>query len=72
MPVRSLVNGTEIIILKKNDDQILHNNNNLLCCPKSKNPLQKNGDKLICEKQQIFYPIKFGIPLLESDDLNRI
>ena len=72
MPVRSLVNGTEIIILKKNDDQIFHNNNNLLCCPKSKNLLQKNGDKLICKKQQIFYPIKFGIPLLESDDLNRI
>ena len=36
----------------------------MLVCPKCNGPLEQVGDELICEKNQLAYPIQDGIPVL--------
>ena len=67
VPIKSYINGTEIIIIKKN--KISKNkNNNILICPRNKKILKIKKNSLICEEENIFYKIKKGISLLELDD----
>ena len=66
-PIKSYINGTEIIIIKKNKIS-KSKNNNVLICPQSKRFLKIKKNSLVCKKKNIFYKIKKGISLLELED----
>ena len=45
----------------------------ILACPKCKGDLEYTGDKLICHKCALAYPIRDGIPIMlidEAEDLS--
>ena len=44
----------------------------MLVCPLSKAPLELVGEKLICEKSQLAYPIIDGIPILLVEEARKI
>lgn len=67
LPIKSYINGTEIIIIKKVDKK-KENLNKIFKCPSCKELLKKNKSKLICQKEKIFYRIKSEIALLEKND----
>ena len=69
LPIKSYINGTEIIIIKKVDKK-KENSNKIFACPSCKELLKKNKSKLICQKEKIFYKIKSEIALLEKNDSN--
>ncbi len=39
----------------------------MLACPKTRQPLRKDGDWLICDAAQLKYPIEDGLPILLPD-----
>ena len=67
LPIKSLINGTEIIILKKKEKK-KESLSNIYVCPSCKNYLKKDKNKLLCQKERIFYTIKSNIALLEKND----
>ena len=70
VPVKSYINGTEIIILKKNNNKKTITKN-LFICPSCRNALTINNQNLICKKENILFAIKNKIPLLQIQDGNK-
>ena len=44
----------------------------ILVCPKSHGQLEQRGDWLYCEKSQLRYPIRDGIPIMLIDEAEAI
>ena len=67
MPIKYYINGSEIIVLKKQKNKKKIKKKYYIC-PNCKEELRQNKKKLICQKEQIFYPMKSNISLLEKND----
>ena len=44
----------------------------ILVCPVSKEPLEQIGDELICQKSNLAYPIKDGIPVMLPEEARNL
>jgi ubiquinone/menaquinone biosynthesis C-methylase UbiE len=66
LPIKSYINGGELIILRKKNDG--KKNNSKIVCPNCKNPLSKKNNFLICRNEKIAYPILDKIPLLKKSN----
>ena len=44
----------------------------MLVCPKCKGPLRQEGEELICEQNQLAYPIQDDIPVLVIEEAREL
>ena len=44
----------------------------ILVCPVSKESLEQIGDELICQKSNLAYPIKDGIPVMLPEEARNL